>query len=423
MLVHLESCTGCGLCFDACPEPYALRRALFEVASMDPPRLLAPARASAATPEPIPDSCATLPDSCPLVVKGTYASAIGAILAGCRHFFGYPITPSTEGAELMAKLLPRLDGFFLQAVSEVAAINMMYGAGAAGLPSLTFTSSPGFSLMLEGLSYMIGAELPGVVVDVMRGGPGLGNIAPEQSDIKLACRGLGHGNTRAIVLAPATPQEMLDLTMLAFELSFRYRNPVIVLADGYLGQMTGRVSLPRNMQRPGLPAWAVAGDAAHRRNLASSIHLSEAELEAHNRDLLEKYDRIASAEQRADLFHCDDADVLLLACNTPARMVKGAVAELRRKGIKAGLFRPLTLWPFPIRLLEPILGRVRRLIVVEASAGQLEDELRLALSRAGGTGGVPIESLQRYGGVLPSRAEIVERVLAESTATVEGVSP
>jgi pyruvate/2-oxoacid:ferredoxin oxidoreductase alpha subunit len=177
------------------------------------------------------------------------------------------------------------------------------------------------------------------------------------------------------------------------------------------------------MQRPGLPAWAVAGDAAHRRNLASSIHLSEAELEAHNRDLLEKYDRIASAEQRADLFHCDDADVLLLACNTPARMVKGAVAELRRKGIKAGLFRPLTLWPFPIRLLEPILGRVRRLIVVEASAGQLEDELRLALSRAGGTGGVPIESLQRYGGVLPSRAEIVERVLAESTATVEGVSP
>jgi len=421
VVVHLERCTGCGLCFEACPEPYGLRRALFEVASFDPPRLLAHSFAPAATPEPIPDSCTTLPDSRPRVVKGTYAAAIGAILAGCRHFFGYPITPSTEGAELMAKLLPRLDGVFLQAVSEVAAINMMYGAGAAGLPSLTFTSSPGFSLMLEGLSYMIGAELPGVVVDVMRGGPGLGNIAPEQSDIKLACRGLGHGNTRAIVLAPATPQEMLDLTMLAFGLSFQYRNPVIVLADGYLGQMTGRVSLPQTMHRPGLPAWAVAGDAAHRRNLASSIHLSEAELEAHNRGLLEKYDRIAAAEQRADLFRTDDAEILLLACNTPARMVKGAVAELRRKGIKAGLFRPVTLWPFPIRLLEPILGHLRRLVVVEASAGQLEDELRLALSRAGTTGRVPIESLQRYGGILPSHAEVVEYVLAESPPAVEGV--
>ncbi len=421
VVVHLESCTGCGLCFVACPEPYGLRPALFEVASIDPPRLLVPSFAPVTTPAPIPDAFATLPDSRPLVVKGTYASAIGAILAGCRHFFGYPITPSTEGAELMAKLLPQLDGVFVQAVSEVAAINMMYGAGAAGLPSLTFTSSPGFSLMLEGLSYMIGAELPGVVVDVMRGGPGLGNIAPEQSDIKLACRGLGHGNTRAIVLAPATPQEMLDLTMLAFELSFRYRNPVIVLADGYLGQMTGKVSLPRTVHRPGLPAWAVAGDAAHRRNLASSIHLSEAELEAHNRRLLEKYNCVAAAEQRADLFHTDDAEILLLACNTPARMVKGAVAELRRKGIKAGLFRPVTLWPFPIRLLGPLLGHVRRLIVVEASAGQLEDELRLALSRAGGVGGPPIESLQRYGGVLPSHSEVVDYVLAHSPAKVEGV--
>jgi 2-oxoisovalerate ferredoxin oxidoreductase alpha subunit len=420
VVVHLESCTGCGLCFEACPEPYGLRPAIFEVASIDPPRLIAPSFAPATVPEAIPDQRVELPESRPLVVKGTYASAIGAILAGCRHFFGYPITPSTEGAELMAKLLPRLDGVFLQAVSEVATINMIYGAGAAGLPSLTFTSSPGFSLMLEGLSYMIGAELPGVVVNVMRGGPGLGNIAPEQSDIKLACRGLGHGNTRAIVLAPSTPQEMLDLTMLAFDLSFRYRNPVIVLADGYLGQMTGRVALPRALQRPGLPAWAVAGDAAHRRNLASSIHLSEAELEAHNRRLLEKYDRIAAAEQRADLFHCDDAEILLLACNTPARMVKGAVAELRGRGIKAGLFRPLTLWPFPIGLLEALLGHVWRLVVVEASAGQLEDELRLALSRAGDARAVSIESLQRYGGVLPSHAEVVDHVLAEPKAGREG---
>ncbi len=169
-----------------------------------------------------------LPKMEPLVLKGTYASAIGAILAGCRHVFGYPITPSTEGAELMAKLLPKLDGVFLQAVSEVATVNIMYGCGGAGLPCMTFTSSPGFSLMLEGISYMIGAEVPGVFVNVMRGGPGLGNIAPEQADVKLCCRGLGHGNTHGIVLAPSTPQEMLDLTMLAFELSFAYRNPVIV---------------------------------------------------------------------------------------------------------------------------------------------------------------------------------------------------
>jgi pyruvate/2-oxoacid:ferredoxin oxidoreductase alpha subunit/NAD-dependent dihydropyrimidine dehydrogenase PreA subunit len=388
VVVDLDRCTGCGLCFDACPEPYALLPAVSERG----PRLL----------------------------KGTHASAIGAILAGCRHFFGYPITPSTEGAELMAKLLPSLGGVFVQAVSEVATINMMYGAGAAGVRSMTFTSSPGFSLMLEGLSYMIGAELPGVVVNVMRGGPGLGNIAPEQSDIKLACRGLGHGNTQAIVLAPATPQEMLDLTALAFELSFRYRNPVVVLADGYLGQMTGRVSLPPPMGRPELPAWAVSGDAAHRRNLASSIHLSETDLEAHNRRLLEKYDRMAAAEARADLFHCSDAEVLLLACNTPARMVKGAVAALRQQGIRAGLFRPQTLWPFPIRLLEPLLERARRLIVVEASAGQLEDELRLALSHAGITPRLSIESLRRYGGVLPSEAEIMAQVIDGPRTVGEG---
>jgi pyruvate/2-oxoacid:ferredoxin oxidoreductase alpha subunit len=345
------------------------------------------------------------------VVKGTYASALGALIAGCRHFFGYPITPSTEGAELMAKLLPKLDGVFLQAVSEVAAVNLMYGCGAAGLPSLTFTSSPGFSLMLEGLSYMIGAELPGVFVNVMRGGPGLGNIAPEQSDIKLACRGLGHGNTHAIVLAPASPQEMLDLTRLAFELAFEYRTPVVLLADGHLGQVTGRVRLPRTLVKAGLPAWGVWGDAGHRRNLVSSIYLSEAELEAHNLRLIAKYRRIGEREQRAELFACGDADVVLVACNTPARMAKGAVSALRAAGVRAGLLRPQTLWPFPIRALLPLVGRLRRLVVVEASFGQLEDELRLALSHAEASQ-PRIESLRRYGGVLPSEREIAEAVLA-----------
>lgn len=310
----------------------------------------------------------------------------------------------------MAKLLPHLGGEFLQAVSEVAAINMIYGAGAAGVRSMTFTSSPGFSLMLEGLSYMIGARVPSVVVNVMRGGPGLGNIGPAQSDIKLACRGLGHGDTHAIVLAPSTPQEMLDLTMLAFELAFEYRQPVVVLADGYLGQMTGRVVLPRQVVTPGVPEWAVTGDAAHRPNLISSIFLAESELEAANQHLFRTYEAIDDREPRADLFECEDAEFVIVACNTPARMAKGAVQTLRSRGVKAGLFRPLTLWPFPIRLLAPILDEAARVIVVEASGGQLEDELRLAMSHADARH-VEIDRVRRVGGMIPSHDEIVERVM------------
>jgi pyruvate/2-oxoacid:ferredoxin oxidoreductase alpha subunit/NAD-dependent dihydropyrimidine dehydrogenase PreA subunit len=412
--LHLEDCTACGLCLTACPEPYGLLPEVEEAGFdlVDPSASLGPRRTSAPEPEERPGEILELPESAPLFVKGTHASAIGALLAGCRHFFGYPITPSTEGAELLARLLPRLDGVFLQAVSEVAAVNMMYGCGGAGLPALTFTSSPGFSLMLEGISYMVGAEVPGVFVNVMRGGPGLGNIGPEQADVKLACRGLGHGNTHAIVLAPSTPQEMLDQTQLAFELSFRYRNPVVLLCDGYMGQMTGKVRLPRTARRPGLPKWAVWGDRAHRRNLVSSIHLSEADLEAHNRHLDHKYALMAEEEQRADLYRCDDADVLLVAANTPARMAKGAVEALRELGVRAGLFRPQTLWPFPVRLLKPLLGRGQRLIVVEASRGQLEDELRLALSHASIPHGRGfLEHVRRQGGVLPSTSEIVEHVM------------
>ena len=401
VVLDLEHCTACGLCLDACPEPYGL------TASVDRTR-----RDTLPAPQAIADVRAALPDSGPLVIKGMYASALGAILAGCRHFFGYPITPSTEGSELMAKLLPRLDGAFVQAVSEVAAINMIYGAAAAGVRAMTFTSSPGFSLMLEGISYMIGARLPGVVVNVMRGGPGLGNIGPGQSDIKLACRGLGHGDTRAIVLAPATPQEMLDLTALAFDLSFAYRNPVIVLADGYLGQMTGKVRLPRELVRPGVPAWCTAGSAAHRHSVITSIFLNESELEAVNRDILATYRQIADVEQRSESFACTDAEVLVIACNTPARMAKAAVTTLRGCGVKAGLFRPVTLWPFPIRELAPLLERARHVVVIEASDGQLEDELRLAISHAGATTAPPISRVNHYGGVLPSHDEIVDCVKA-----------
>ncbi len=411
--LDLELCNGCALCFDACPEPFGLRPEDDKPAFLlEDPSALFGSKPSESEPLDVADTLIELPAMEPLVTKGTYASAIGALLAGCRHVFGYPITPSTEGAELMAKVLPRLDGVFMQAPSETATVNMMYGCGGAGLPSMTFTSSPGFSLMLEGISYMIGSELPGVFVNIMRGGPGLGNIAPEQSDIKLACRGLGHGNTHAIALAPSTPQEMLDLTMLAFELTFKYRNPVVVLGDGYLGQITGKVILPRTMRRPGLPGWAVWGDRAHRGNLINSIYLSEPDLEKHNEHLNRKWEAIAAAEQRADTFRAEDADVLIVAANTPSRMAKAAVEELRGRGIKAGLFRPTTLWPFPIKHLLPLLPRARHLVVVEASPGQLEDEMRLALSHADVYAPPPIAHVRRMGGMLPQQHEIVERVLA-----------
>ena len=420
VVLNLDHCNACGLCIDACPEPYGLRaeakKSSEDFELQDPAKLFGDRASLRPKPAPIPPEIIALPKSEPLVLKGNYAAAVGALLAGCRHVYGYPITPSTEGAELMAKLLPRLDGVFLQAVSEVATVNMMYGCGGAGLPCMTFTSSPGFSLMLEGISYMIGAEVPGVFVNVMRGGPGLGNIAPEQADVKLACRGLGHGNTHAITLAASTPQEMLDLARLSFELSFKYRNPVILLADGYLGQMTGKVVLPETMVKPGLPAWAVFGDAAHRGNLISSIYLDEKDLETFNVHLNEKYARMRANEQRADLFLCGDAEVLVVAIGTPARMAKGAVEALRRQGVKAGLFRPVSVWPFPIEALKPLLKKARRVVVVEASAGQLEDELRLALSHAG-LAVPPIESVRHMGGVLPQASEVVKAVQAREEVT------
>ena len=434
--IDLEKCSACGLCVSACPEPFGLHLRAVDVPEIenealegvhsfqemvelfdkadyeleDPSELFGPRETEAPEPQAVPDQWVSIQHDEPMVLKGNYASAVGAILAGCRHVYGYPITPSTEGAELMANLQPLMEGVFFQAVSEVATVNMMYGTGGAGLPCMTFTSSPGFSLMLEGISYMVGAEVPGVFVNLMRGGPGLGNIAPEQADIKLACRGLGHGNSHAIVLTPSTPQEMLDLTMLAFELTFKYRNPVVILGDGYLGQMTGRVNLPDKMRKPGIPEWAVYGDLNHRRNLICSIELSEPIQEQHNIHLNEKYALMGANEQRANCFHTQDAEVLVVAANTPARMAKGAVQELRDKGVKVGLFRPLTIWPFPIDLLKPILEHTRRIVAVEASNGQLEDELRLALSHAG-IAPPPIDHVRHFGGILPQEEEIVQKVL------------
>jgi pyruvate/2-oxoacid:ferredoxin oxidoreductase alpha subunit/NAD-dependent dihydropyrimidine dehydrogenase PreA subunit len=413
VIIDLEKCNGCGLCIEACPEPYGLRalEAGEDYDLQDPARLFGARGTTAPEPVDIPARLIPLPATEPMVIKGNHAAAVGSILAGCRHMYGYPITPSTEGAELMARLLPRVGGVFLQAVSEVATVNHMYGTAGAGLPTMTFTSSPGFSLMLEGISYMIGSELPGVFVNIMRGGPGLGNIAPEQSDIKLACEGLGHGNTHAISLVPSTPQEMLDLTMLAFELSFKYRNPVVVLADGYLGQMTGKVMLPDHMVEPGIPAWAVWGDLNHRRNLITSIYLTEVDLEQRNVALNEKYAAMQS-EARAESYMTDDADVVLVACNTPARACKGAVQSLREAGLRVGLFRPITIWPFPTDALASILPHTSHLVVVEASAGQIADQMRLNLSRVGVTKLPAISAVRRMGCVLPQQAEVVDHVKA-----------
>ncbi|HXJ62712.1 MAG TPA: 3-methyl-2-oxobutanoate dehydrogenase subunit VorB [Actinomycetota bacterium] len=419
VVLDLTLCNACGLCIAACPEPFGLRpdgeQAEFEL--MDPSGMLGPRSYDAPVPEPWPDTTVEMPEREPLVIKGTYAAAVGALLAGCRHVYGYPITPSTEGAELMAKVLPGLGGVFVQAVSEVATVNMMYGAGGAGRRCMTFTSSPGFSLMLEGISYMIGSEVPAVFVDIMRGGPGLGNIGPEQGDIKLACRGLGHGNTHAIVLAPSTPQEMLDLSILSFELAFRYRNPVVILGDGYLGQITGKVRLAEEMVVPGIPEWAVFGDRSHRGNLICSIDLAEVDLERHNIQLNEKYAAMQRDEQRADAYRCGDAEVVIVACNTPSQLAKGAIRELRDAGVRVGLFRPVTLWPFPIDALRELLPGTTRLVVVEASSGQLEDELRLALSHGGVHAPPPITNVRRMGGMLPSQREIVDHVLS-----LEGVA-
>ena len=420
--LDLTRCNRCGLCIDACPEPFGLRPQGEEAAFalLDPALLGGPRPYDAPTPGARARRhrrpARTLAARRQGHVRG------GRRCSSCRMpaRLRLPDHAVHGGGRADGEGPTALDGVFVQAVSEVATVNMMYGAGGAGKRCMTFTSSPGFSLMLEGISYMIGAEVPAVFVNIMRGGPGLGNIGPAQADIKLACRGLGHGNTHAIVLVPATPQEMLDSAMLSFELAFKYRNPVVILGDGYLGQMTGKVRLPDRMVVPGIPEWAVYGDHSHRGNLICSIELSELELERHDQALDEKYARMAAEEQRADLHHCDDVDVVIVACNTPAQLAKGAVKELRDHGLRVGLFRPITLWPFPIDALLGVIDGARHIVVVEASEGQLEDEVRLALSHAE-VHAPPISHVRRQGGILPSQAEIVERVLSLEGGALDAV--
>ena len=349
--------------------------------------------------------------------KGNVAVVKAAILAGCRAYYGYPITPASEIAESAALYFPQVGGTFLQAESEVAAINMVYGAAAAGVRVMSGSSGPGLSLMQEGMSYLAGAELPCVIVDVVRGGPGLGNIAPEQSDYFAMVKGGGHGNYRNLVLAPASVQEMADLTMLAFDLADRYRNPAVVLTDGFVGQMMEPLDLEvpdkdHEMPLPEKP-WAVKGTPETRANLLSSIYLETDELEEHQRRMEAKYIRAQETEQRSELYHTDDAEVLLVGYGIVSRVLLSTVEALRKEGVKAGLFRPITLWPYPKKALMEAAAKVQKVLVVELSNGQMVEDVRLALN-----GKVPVEFYGRVGGNVPSVAELRQQVLTRMPVAV-----
>jgi 2-oxoisovalerate ferredoxin oxidoreductase alpha subunit len=345
--------------------------------------------------------------------KGNVAIVKGAVLAGCRSYYGYPITPASEIAEYAALYLPQIGGTFVQAESEVAAINMCYGAAGAGQRTMTGSSGPGMSLMQEGISYIACAELPVVIADIMRAGPGLGNIAPEQSDYFQVVKGGGHGCYRNIVLAPASVQEMCDLTKLAFELADKYRNPAVVLADGALGQMMEPLEIEDiELTAPEKP-WAVKGSKETRDNLICSIYLVPEEMEQHVLKLDAKYKKCQEAEVRHENYLTDDAEILLVGYGVVSRLLRSAVDEARAQGMKVGLFRPISLWPYPSKALAEAASKVRSVLVVEMSTGQMVEDVRLAIN-----GKVPVEFFGRCGGVVPSVAEVHAQLLNRMVAMV-----
>ncbi len=339
------------------------------------------------------------------LIKGNEAIVKGAILAGCRAFYGYPITPASEIAEAAALYMPQVGGVFLQAESEVAAINMLYGAASAGVRAMTASSGPGISLMQEGISYLAGAELPCVIADIMRGGPGLGNIAPEQGDYNQVVKGGGHGCYRTLVLAPESVQEMASLTSLAFDLADKYRNPVVVLADGCIGQMMEPVEFPATVVEPQVPRWAVTGTADSRPNLITSLHLDPDDLEAHIRHLEAKYRRAEREEVRFESWRTEDAEIVLVGYGIVARILKAAVEQARSEGLAVGLLRPITLYPFPGDELRRLSRRACAFVVVELSTGQLVDDVRLAVE-----GRRPVEFHGRAGGNIPGCEEVLALV-------------
>lgn len=340
------------------------------------------------------------------LMKGNEAVGRAAIYAGCRAFFGYPITPQNELPAYMARHLPEAGGVFLQAESELSAINMVYGAAGAGVRVMTSSSSPGISLKQEGISYLAGAELPCVIVNVMRCGPGLGGILPAQSDYFQAVKGGGHGDYRLLVLAPASVQEMAELTVLAFELADRYRNPVMLLADGMVGQMMEPVDFDKLPKLTPVPekSWATTGARGRQRNIITSLYIEPEELEQVNLRLQAKYEQMAKRETRWEEYHTKDAELLLVAYGSVARIAQTAVDRAREKGLKMGLLRPITLYPFPSKVIAERALQVRGILTVEMSTGQMVEDVRLAVS-----GRCPVEFYGRTGGVVPTSREVLVR--------------
>ncbi len=342
-----------------------------------------------------------------LLLRGNEVIAEAAIRAGCQCYFAYPITPQAELLEHMARHMPRLGRTFIQAESEIAAISMVYGAASTGVRTLTSSSSPGISLKQEGISYLAGSNLPAVIVNVVRGGPGLGNIAPSQCDYFQATRGGGHGDYRTIVLGPSTVPEAGELTMLAFDLADKYRTPVVLLADGMLGQMMEPVELPEPVDVDDLPAkdWATTGAAGRPPNIVLSFDLDPEKLKQMNLALQAKYREIEANEVRYEESDAEDADIVIAAYGTIARIAKSVVRMARAEGIRLGLFRPITLWPFPYEPLRTLADRVDTVLSVEMSAGQMWEDVRLAVAERAAT---PFYG--ELGGVVPTPRGILNEV-------------
>ena len=341
-----------------------------------------------------------------VLMKGNEAIAEAAIRAGCLHYFGYPITPQTELAAYMAKRMPKIGGTFLQAESEIAAINMVYGVSSAGKRVMTSSSSPGVSLKQEGISYIAGADLPALIVNVQRGGPGLGGIQPSQSDYFQATKGGGHGDYHLIVLTPASVQEMADLTGLAFELADKYRMPAMLLADGTMGQMMEPVELPETEPVMIDKPWAVTGTKMERKhNIVNSLYLVPEQLEQKNIERYERYKIIEENEARYESFMMDDAEICVVAFGIAARVSRNAVVQARKEGIKVGLIRPITIWPFPKAPLAQAADKVSSFISVELSMGQMIEDIKLATDCK-----KPVELCNRVGGMIPSPEQVYESI-------------
>ena len=341
-----------------------------------------------------------------VLMKGNEAIAEAAIIAGCRHYFGYPITPQTEIAAYMAKRMPKIGGCFLQAESEVAAINMVYGVASCGLRVMTSSSSPGISLKGEGLSYLAGADLPSLVVNVQRGGPGLGGIQPSQSDYFQATKGAAHGDFHMIVLAPASVQEMADLTVHGFDLADKYRMTSMILADGTMGPMMEPVSLDLKVGEPIEKPWATTGTKLERfHNITNSLYLDPEALEKGNFDRYKRYETIEENEVMYEEYCMEDAEICIAAFGIASRVAKNAIDEARKEGIKVGLIRPITLWPFPKKPFKKAAEKVHTFISVELSMGQMIEDVRLATECRR-----PVTLVNRAGGMIPNPEQILDAI-------------